>query len=89
VLPNQPFNVNIFNGNAPLAPALPVLQTELRSSPSAVSNADRELDEFFDWCYNHHDWQGRNRADDLLEIKELCITKDFTLGDIKKISLKA
>jgi hypothetical protein len=89
ILPNQPFNVNIFNRNAPLALVLPVPQTELRSSPSAVSNADREMDEFFDWCYNHRDWQGRSRVDDLLEIKELCITEDFTLGDMKKISLKA
>jgi hypothetical protein len=89
MLPNQPFNVNIFNGNAPPAPVLPVPQTELRSSPSAVSDADRELDEFFDWCHTHRDWQGRSRADDLLEIKELCITEDFTLGDMKQISLKA
>jgi hypothetical protein len=47
------------------------------------------MDEFFDWYHNHRDWQGRSRADDSLEIKELCITEDFTLGDMKKISLKA
>jgi hypothetical protein len=58
---------------------------EPRSSPSAMSDADRRMEQFFAWAAERVEWQGKERPQDLEKIKDLFDEQDYSLTAIERI----